>query len=196
VGELEAGTITSVRVHEGDAVQKGQPLAEVQPTGAGGPQTIRSPLTGTVVAVETRAGDVSRPGAPMFLLAPHAPAVAIAFVPSGEVSQLAVGQSAAVTINGVDPDRFGKAKGRVAAIRPIPVTDERLQELTGDASLLGITRNFGPSREVHIALTRANTPSGLAWTGGSGPANPLPVGVRGVSAITVRRDTLIGKALG
>jgi hypothetical protein len=36
----------------------------------------------------------------------------------------------------------------------------------------------------------------VAWTGGSGPASRLPLGVRAVSSITVRRETLIGKVLG
>jgi len=93
-------------------------------------------------------------------------------------------------------DRYGKAVGRVAAVGPIPVDDERLQELTGDASLVGLTRNMGPTREVRIALTRADTPSGLAWTGGPGPSTAPPLGVRALSSITIRRETLIGKVLG
>ena len=132
----------------------------------------------------------------MFLVAPGDRPMAIAFVPSAQVSQLALGQDVAVTVNGVSPERYGKAKGRVAAIGPISVNDQRLQELTGDASLVGLTRSLGPIREVRIALTRAGTPSGLAWTGGSGPASPLPTGVRAVSSITIGRETLLGKVIG
>jgi hypothetical protein len=195
-GELEAGTVTSVLVREGDAVRKGQPLARFQPAGAAVVQSVRSPVSGTVTAVETRQGDVSRSGAPMFLVAQRMRPAAIAFVPSAEVSQLAVGQRVAVTVNGVPPDRYGKAIGRVAAIGPIPVSDQRLQQLTGDASLLGLTRSMGPTREIRVALVWADTPSGVAWTGGEGPASRLPLGVRAVSSITVRRETLIGKVLG
>jgi multidrug resistance efflux pump len=195
-GELEAGTVTSVLVREGDAVQKGQPLAQFQPPGAPAVHSVRSPVAGEVISVETRPGDVSRAGAPMFLVAPRVAPMAIAFVPSADVSQLAVGQRVAVTVNGVAPDRYGKAIGRVAAIGPVPVTDQRLQQLTGDTSLLGLTRNMGPTREVRIALTPADTPSRLAWTGGPGPASRVPLGVRAVSSITVRRETLLGKVLG
>ena len=195
-GELEAGTVTSVLVREGDAVRKGQPLAQVQPAGAAASHSVRSPVAGEVISVETRPGDVSRGGAPMFLVAPHVAPVAIAFVPSAEVSQLAAGQRVAVTVNGAAPDRYGKAIGRVTAIGPVPVTDQRLQQITGDASLLGLTRRMGPTREVRIALTPARTPTGVAWTGGEGPASRLPLGVRAVSSITVRRETLIGKVFG
>jgi multidrug resistance efflux pump len=194
-GDLQVGTVTSVLVREGDAVRTGQALARLQPAGAPA-QSVRSPVAGEVVTVETRAGDIKRAGAPMFLVAPRIRPMAIALVPSAEVSQLAVGQRVAVTVNGVAPDRYGKAIGRVAAIGPIPVTDVRLQQLTGDTSLIGLTRGLGPTREVRIALTPAHTPSGVAWTGGHGPSSRLPLGVRAVSSITVRRETLIGKVLG
>jgi multidrug resistance efflux pump len=195
-GELESGTVTSILVREGDVVQKGQPLALVQPAGAAAAHPVPSPVAGEVLSVQTRRGDVSRGGQPMFLVAPRVAPMAIALVASTEMSQVAVGQRVAVTVNGVAPDRYGKAIGRVAAIDPAPVTDQRLQQLTGDASLLSLTRNMGPTREVRIALTRARTPSGLAWTGGPGPASRLPLGVRAVSSITVRRETLIAKVLG
>lgn len=195
-GELASGTVTSVLVREGDAVRRGEPLARLQPSGAPAVQSVRSPVAGEVVAVETRAGDVAQGGRPLFLVAPRARPMAIALVASAEVSEVAVGQRVAVTVNGVPPDRYGKAVGRVAAVGPIPVDDERLQELTGDASLVGLTRNMGPTREVRIALTRADTPSGLAWTGGPGPSTAPPLGVRALSSITIRRETLIGKVLG
>jgi multidrug efflux pump subunit AcrA (membrane-fusion protein) len=195
-GELASGTVTSVLVREGDTVRRGQPLAQFQPPGEPAVQSVRSPLAGQVISVQARAGDVSRPGAPLFLVAPRTRPMAIAFVASADVSQLAVGQPVAVTVNGVSPDRYGEAIGRVAAIGPIPVNDQRLQQLTGDASLLGLSRSLGPTREVRIALTPAATPSGLAWTGGPGPAGPLPLGVRALSSITVQRETLIGKVLG
>lgn len=196
VGELASGTITSVLAREGDTVRRGQLLAQFQPPGEPGVQSVQSPLAGQVISVQARAGDVSRPGAPLFLVAPLARPMAIAFVASADVSRLAVGQPVAVTVNGVSPARYGKAVGRVAAIGPRPVSDQRLQQLTGDASLLGLTRSLGPTREVRIALTPAATPSGLAWTGGPGPAGRLPLGVRALSSIEVERETLLGKAFG
>jgi multidrug resistance efflux pump len=194
-GELASGTITSVLAREGDRVRKGQVLAQFQPAGAPALQSVRSPVAGEVMSVPPRTGDVTRPGAPMFLIAPNSRPMAIAFVASAEVSQIGVGQHVAVTVNGVPPDRYGKAIGRVAAIAPIPVTDQRLQQISGDNSLLASTRNLGPSREVRIAFTKADTPSGLAWTGGAGPAGHSLLGVRAVSSITIKRETLIGKLL-
>lgn len=195
-GELEAGTVTTVLVHQGEAVQKGQVLARFQPAGAATLQSLRSPVAGSVLAIEIRPGDVSTAGVPMFLVVPPVAPMAIALVPAAQVSQLAVGQSAAITVNGVAPDRYGKAVGRVASIGSTPVTNERLQELTGDTSLVGLVQTLGPTREVRIALRSARTPSGLAWTGGPGPASRLPVSVRAVSSITVQHQTLIGKVFG
>jgi multidrug resistance efflux pump len=195
-GEFQAGTVTSVLVHQGQAVRSGQVLGRLQALGAPTLQSVASPVAGIVLAVEAGAGNVKTAGSPMFLLAPSVAPMAIALVPSAQVSQLAVGQSAEVTVNGVAPDRYGKAVGRVVAIGPVPVTDQRLEQLTGDTSLVGLARTMGPTREVRIALTPAHTPSGLAWTGGPGPPSHVPVGVRALASITVRRQTLIGQVFG
>jgi hypothetical protein len=101
-----------------------------------------------------------------------------------------------VQVNGVSPERYGRAIGRVAFIGPVPITDERLEQLTGDQSFAAVVGSAGEMREVRIRLARADTPSGLAWTQGQGPAGPLPVGVRAVAIVTVSRETLIGKAFG
>jgi multidrug resistance efflux pump len=189
-GALEAGTVTSVVVHQGEAVRRGQVLAKFQPAGVATLQSVRSPVAGSVVAIEIRPGDQSTSGAPMFVIAPPVAPMAIALVPSAQVSQLAVGQTAAVNVNGVE------ATGRVAEIGALPVTDQRLQQLTGDSSLVDLVRTIGPAHEVQIALPVARAPSGLSSTGGQGSTSGLPVGERAVSSITVRRQTLIGKVFG
>jgi hypothetical protein len=150
-----------------------------------------------VLAVEVRVGDISHLGSPMFRIVafPSRP-MAIGLFPAAGVSQLAVGQTVAVTVNGVSPERYGKAVGRVAVIEPIPVSQLRLKQLTGDSSLSGLVGQSGPLREVRIRLTPAHTPSGVAWTGGRGPPTPVPAGVHAVASITVDRQTLIGKAFG
>jgi len=132
----------------------------------------------------------------MFRIVPLSRPMAIGLFPAAGISQLAVGQKASVTINGVSPERYGKAVGRVVSIGKIPVSDLRLRQLTGDVSLVGLVRQLGPLREVQIRLTPAHTPSGLAWTEGHGPAAPPPVGVRAVTSVTVKGETLIGKAFG
>jgi hypothetical protein len=45
-------------------------------------------------------------------------------------------------------------------------------------------------------LARADTPSGVKWTQGSGPPGELPIGVQAVASVTIDRQTLLGKAFG
>jgi HlyD family secretion protein len=196
VGELPTGVVGSVLVREGAVVRGGQPLAEVVLAQSGRKVSVRSPVTGRVVAVEVRPGDTSQAGSPMFRVVPLSRPMAIALFPAAGISQLAVGQHVAVTVNGVSPERYGKAIGRVVSIGPIPASDLRLKQLTGDSSLLGLVSTLGALREVRIRLTPARTPSGLAWTHGHGPAAPPPAGVHAVASVTIKRQTLIGKAFG
>ena len=82
------------------------------------------------------------------------------------------------------------------AIGAIPVTNQRLSELTGNSSLLSLVSQLGPLREVDIKLERAATPSGLKWTVGQGPASRLPIGVRAAAKITIGEQTVLHQAFG
>jgi hypothetical protein len=195
-GAIRIGVVTSVLVADNQVVARGQPLAEVQYTGKTHIGAV-SPIAGRVITVDVRVGDGVQFGVPMFLIAPvNAAPMAVSLYPAARISQVAVGQKAEVAVNGVAPSRYGLALGRVVAISDIPVSDTRLQELTGNASLLALVSQLGPLREVDIALQRARTPSGLAWTEGKGPPAPLPIGVRAAATITTGRETLIHKAFG
>jgi hypothetical protein len=193
-GPSQGGVVTSVRAAPGAVVRRGQVLATVAQGGAGATARVLSPIDGRVVAVNLRAGDPSTPGAQQFLIAPRTPPQIVGLYPAAQVSRLAVGQPAVVDVNGVDADRYGRAVGKIAAISPIPVTDQRLTQLTGDSSLVGVVSRLGPAREIDIALTPARTPSGVKWTHGNGPPTRLPIGVRAVTTVTVGRETLLHKA--
>jgi hypothetical protein len=195
-GELQAGTVDSVLVHEGSLVREGQTLGSVV-TPSGQRVSVRSPISGRIIAVEVRPGDTTVGQSAMFRLAPTGGTpVAVMLFPATRVADLARGQKVAVTVNGVSPERYGRAVGRVQRISPIAVSQQRLRELTGDSSLFALPSQLGPLREVTVALTPARTRSGLRWTQGTGPPAQLPVGVRALGAVTVDRQTLLGKAFG
>jgi multidrug efflux pump subunit AcrA (membrane-fusion protein) len=195
-GSSQGGVVTSVRVAPGAVVRRGQVLATVAHGGAGATAGVLSPIDGRVVEVNVRSGDPSPPGAQLFLIAPRTPPLIVGLYPAAQVSQLAVGQPAEVAVNGVATDRYGSAVGKIVAISPIPVTSQRLTQLTGDSSLVGVISRLGPAREIDIALTPAPTPSGVKWTDGNGPPSRLPIGVRAVATVTVGRQTLLHKAFG
>jgi multidrug resistance efflux pump len=195
-GEFESGTVASVAVVAGDEVTQGEVLAEVQLPGSARSVDVRSPVAGRVLAVDVRAGDVSPAGSPMFRIVPPGDPVVVALYPAADVSRLAVGQHVSVTVNGVAPARYGRAVGQITAIGSIPVSDQRLRQLTGDSSLLGLVVRLGPLREVTISLDRDSTASGVRWEGGGGPAAPIAVGTRATAGITVGERTLLDRAFG
>jgi hypothetical protein len=195
-GDLHTGVVKTVAVHEGSLVGAGQTLGTVL-TPSGQTVGVRSPIAGRVIAVEVRPGDTTVGQSSMFRIAPTGGTpVAVMLFPATKVADLARGQKVAVTVNGVSREHYGEAVGHVQRISPIPVSQQRLREITGDSSLFALPSQLGPLREVTIVLTPAKTPSGLKWTQGDGPPAPLQVGVRAVGAVTVDRQTLLGKAFG
>jgi multidrug resistance efflux pump len=195
-GTPTAGVVSEVRAHEGERVQRGDQLGTVQ-TADGHTIAVRSPVAGQIIAVEVRAGDTTAGQTSMFRIAPEtSKPVAVMLFPAARIADIAPGQRVAVTVNGVARDKYGQALGRVRRVSPIPISQQRLRQLTGDTSLDALPGRLGPLREVQIALTRANTPSGVKWTQGSGPPGPVAVGVQGVASVTIDRQTLLGKAFG
>jgi multidrug resistance efflux pump len=194
-GEAQGGLVATVEAQEGEDVTRGQVLATVQ-VPEGSTVDVTSPVDGRLLSAEVRPGDLAPAGAPMFRIAPAGELLAIAFYPAADVSRLDVGQRVAVRVNGVAVDRFGRASGRIDVIGATPVSTQRLRQLTGDDSLLALVQRLGPLREVRIRLDRADTPSGVAWSGGDGPTGPVAVGTLATAAITVGEQTLLERAFG
>jgi HlyD family secretion protein len=193
----EVGRVSSVLVHVGSDVGRGQQLATLAVPTPRHTTAVASPVAGVVVSVDVRAGDIAQPGATLFLIAPgNAVPMAIGLYPATKIDQISIGQKAEVAVNGVDPSKYGFALGHVAAIGPIPVTNERLSELTGNASLLSLVSQLGPLREVDIKLERSDTPSGLKWSVGRGPSSRLPIGVRAAAKVTIGEQTILHQAFG
>jgi multidrug efflux pump subunit AcrA (membrane-fusion protein) len=196
-GAFQSGIVSAVLVGPQEPVQEGQTLAEVRVPTTGRVTSVRSPIAGRVLDVDARVGETAAAGSPMFRLTPTGTEpMAIALYPATDTNELDIGQPVSVVINGVPPDRYGEAIGRVWSIEPLPASEQRLRELTGDGSLLGLIRRYGAVREVRVALVRGRTPSGLSWTGGHGPPEPVPVGVHAVTRIETGSETLLGKAFG
>jgi multidrug efflux pump subunit AcrA (membrane-fusion protein) len=193
-GEGLTGRVTAVLTVTGQQVASGQPLARVDAGTA--TVTVTSPLAGDVVAVDARVGDVTT-GAGLVRLAPSGAAPsALGLFGAADVGSLAVGQPVEVAVNGFSPGRYGSVRAHVAAIAAVPASATRLQQLTGDASLASALGQQGPLYDVTVALVRARTPSGVAWTRGSGPAGPVPLGALAVASVTVERQSLLHKAFG
>jgi multidrug resistance efflux pump len=193
VGAGQPGLVTQVLVAEGDLVEKEEVLSVID-LADGGVAQIRSPIRGRVVAADIRLGDTLTGADAVFRIAPDSPLDGVALVPADQVSRIRVGMPATLAVNGVARTEYGVVAGRVSYISPIAVSTARLQQISGDDSLVGLTQQLGPLREVRITLDVADTPSGLAWTRGEGPAGTLPIGIRAQATVEVGRERIISKA--
>lgn len=197
VRQAESGQIVAIAVDVGDGVSRGQQLAEINVAGSLDAVPVESPVDGVVVVVGARDREVVAAGSTLFVIAPvGSEIVAIGLFPAGAVSALEVGQQASVTVNGVAPDRFGRIRAEVQSVGDIPVAPSRLLQLTGDSSLVSTMSQQGPLYEVIVGLVGADTPSGVAWTRGDGPAQPIPIGALAGVTVIVDRQALIESAVG
>ncbi len=193
-GEGLSGQIVSVDIDPLDQVAVGQQVAMIAVPGSGEVPVV-SPVDGAVVAVDVRLGDLVTGGG-VARIAPDEPAAAVGLFGAADLGSLQLGQRVDVTVNGLTPERFGAAIGRVASVGTIPVTAGRLKQLTGDATIAAALGQAGPLYEVVITLDPADTPSGVAWTRGEGPPSPIPLGALALASVTVDRTSLLDKALG
>ncbi len=186
------GRVTAVLVAPGDRVSNGQLLATIEI--AGGTVEVTSPLDATVVAVDTRVGELATGAALVRLVRTADMASAVALFGASQISAIEPGQQVQLAINGFSGARFGSVVGRVETVGSVPLSSARLTQLTGDASLSAAIAEQGPLYEVTISCDPANTPSGVGWTRGDGPNTVIPLGALAVASVTVDRQSLLHQA--
>ncbi|NOD49748.1 MULTISPECIES: HlyD family type I secretion periplasmic adaptor subunit [unclassified Ruegeria] len=91
---------------------------------------IVAPKAGIVQSVAfPNAGEVIAPGETVFELLPSQLDLMVeARIPNREIGHVTLDQPVSVTVDTYDARRFGKAKGRVTAVSPVPLIDDQ----TGD----------------------------------------------------------------
>jgi hypothetical protein len=123
----------------------------------------RAPVTTPVSGVLTSSTGLIATG--------DGPVIAVALVPVSQAGAIKVGQQARIAPSSAPVAEFGYLVGTVSSTGDLPVTPQRLEELTGSiAGLSGSLVGDEPIVEVRIALAEdPATASGLRWTLGEGP---------------------------
>ena len=96
-----AGRIVSVRVSEGDAVRRGQPLVEVESLQVGDPPPrvrYASPIDGTVIDRHVVVGESIEPNGHLLEVADLSEMLAVGRVFEGQIERVAIGQSVRVSV--------------------------------------------------------------------------------------------------
>jgi biotin carboxyl carrier protein len=182
----EAGVVAAVLVDEGDRVSADEPVARVE--GAGGTTTLSAPIDGSVAEVAVREGAPVQVGAEAarVVAANQRPLRVYAYLSPGAAAALRPGLEARVSPITVPQERFGYLRGRVSYVGELPESPAGIAAAVEDDQLAQVVARGaqGVPIEVRIDLERARTPSGYAWTRGSGPPFPVQDGTLGEVAVT------------
>ena len=197
VGSSLTGTVTEVYVDVGDRVDIGNNVVAIEDD-LGRTAQVKATVPGQVLEIATRVGGFVTAGQGLMILqTTDQPLTAIALVPVTDSGGLATGQRVLVSPTSAPSSEYGYIEGTVASVSSIPVSPARLAQLT--SGIAGITDPEGvgvPVVEVGIVLAAADSPSGYAWTIGTGPPFTLLAGTPFVGQIVVGEQAPLVRLLG
>ena len=159
---------------------------------------IRSPFAGRILEVAMQPGQTALPGGRLGsveLPATDAEAesglVVLTYFPLDSGKRVREGMEALVTPTTVLRERYGSILGRVSRVAPFPLTQQAANVGIGNPEILQGLRQPGGMIEVEITLTRADTPSGFAWTS-AGPQERFSAGTTARVRVAVEQRAPIG----
>jgi HlyD family secretion protein/Biotin-lipoyl like len=190
-----SGIVQQVEVKPGQRVQAGDVVATLgEPDGD--KLSVTAVTGGRVGEVVRSPGDYVPQGGVVALLVPDRRRVVEAFLPTSEAKQARQGDEVWVAPTTVPASDFGYARGRVASLSEIPITDAGIGSLLEDPARVRLVSGLGPVFHVVVELVAGDTPSGLSWTASQGPSDPVTLGSRAkVSVVTGERapiDYVVG----
>ena len=119
---LEAGTVTAIRITDGDAVHAGDVLVEIDRD-----QLLRAPVDGTVQQLATLAvGGVVTPAQQLMAIVPVGTLPeAEVMVPNRDIGFVVPGQSAEIKIDAFDFTRYGLFHGEVFTVSQDAIASDK-----------------------------------------------------------------------
>lgn len=167
-----AGQITGVEVAQGDKIHTGNAVVRVRDGTR--TRTVRTVAGGQVVALLGQIGQIVSTGSPLAVIerigGPKDHLVAVLYVPGINSSAVPAGTGVGLTVQTVPAQQFGLLRGRIIAAGRFPESREQVTDFLGDGDLGARFTTDGPPVKVVVELLPAPaTPSGYAWTTGTGP---------------------------
>jgi multidrug resistance efflux pump len=102
VGTQLGGTVNQISAAEGDSIQEGEVLAEVQPASsasAGYTEKIRSPLTGVVLEKVAEAGEIVAPAGTLLVVGDLRSLTLTVYVPEDRFGRMNLGQQFPISVD-------------------------------------------------------------------------------------------------
>jgi multidrug resistance efflux pump len=175
-----SGPVDQVLVNLQDFVQQGQKIAVI---GSGtGQKTITAPFAGQVIGLDIIVGEVVQFGAPLYTLQRSLPGGAkntwvYLFVPSGQGTGLAPGQTVNISVSTAPSAAFGVLKGKIASVSQAPLSTAAVAALVANPDLAQQLVKKGPPLLAKVSLVEdTSTKSGFKWSTPDGPPFPIEAG--------------------
>jgi HlyD family secretion protein len=155
--------------------------------------TVLSPLNGTILEIQTHAGDEIKEGQSIALIEKPKQAneeyLFYGYIPSEQGNKVKKGMQAELKLGIFNAQKFGYLLGEVIDVSPFPVTDQHLLSVVQSQDLVNFLTN------KHEALTEVivrpikdpASPSGYRWSSGKGPKMALRSGLVAEMRITVEK---------
>lgn len=197
VGHAAGGTVEALRIREGDAVTAGQVVATVRQADGSLVQA-KAPKSGTIATVLVRPGMVTVPGRAIATILPTDDlTVAVGFLPAGPAKRVTAGMRARVALASVPQSQYGTIEGIVTSVQEVPASLEQVLLIVGDNEALAqYYLKSGPIIPVTVKLVPdSTTASGLKWTVGSGPDDPVTTGSLAEVEVVLSERAPLGRLL-
>ena len=158
---------------------------------------IVSPVAGRVIEIKSGVGTVVASGRSILSIETAGEGLeVILYVPPDQGKKIAPGMEVRLEPANVKKEEYGTLLGRVIDISEFPVSKEGMMAVLQNSQL--VTR-FSAQGAPYAARVRlivdANTPSGYAWSAGSGPPVQVSSGTTATAEITVHRQAPISLVL-
>jgi HlyD family secretion protein len=116
---------------------------------------------------------------------------AVVYVPTEHGKKVTPGMPVRIALATVKQEEWGTLLGTVSSISAFPSSPQGMAAVLQNPQLVQSFGGQTPPFEARIELGRAETPSGYAWTSGTGPELALTSGTTLRAEIAVRQDAPI-----
>ncbi|MCR9177089.1 MAG: NHLP bacteriocin system secretion protein [Alphaproteobacteria bacterium] len=151
---------------------------------------VTAPISGRIISIETRVGDVLAAGSPVARIDSEDTNLGVVgFLKASDGKKVSSGMDVSVSPSTAERAIWGSIKGKVKRVSELPATLASVNALLVNPDLAEEMFGSGPPILVEVELDKdPNTPSGFAWTSGEGPPYDITHGTLSAVSVVVRRE--------
>ncbi len=149
---------------------------------------ITSTVAGRVIALMKRVGDPVRQGEPVATVAAETgQMLAYVYVPDEDGRRLKPGMRVQIDmLSTFKREEYGLLEGTVRSVSPQAVNEAEVSSLVANSVIVKSIFQSGAKTQVVVALTPdAQSPTGYAWSSGSGPDGSIHAGTQIAASVEV-----------